>query len=238
MSTWISDLRTLGLAAPLLLSACFDGFGAADAPEVMRVARDSVAIGGPRGYCVDPVGTRDNSRGAFVLMGSCAALNGTARAQHPDRLAVLTATVSTDPGGPRVADSLDDLAAAFATEAGRAMLSRSGDAATVEVIEVQPLRGILFLHLRDSSPFEGPAIAQDYWRAVLDVGDRMVMLSVIPLESPPLGSLAARAILESFLDRVLRENPPRGAPPPQPPAETREASVPVMETVPGESGRV
>lgn len=207
MSTWICDPRLTLLAAAVLLAGCLEGFGAgARAPETTRVANGAVTIGGPDGYCVDPLGSGDSDASSFVLLGSCAALREDPDAAHPDRLAVLTATVSRSAGGPRVADTLDELAEVFSAPAGRAMLSRSGEAERVTLLETRTRDGVLLLHLRDTSPFDGPEMAQEYWRAVLDAGERMVMLSVIPLSSSPLSAEAVRVLLDAFIARVQREN--------------------------------
>jgi hypothetical protein len=220
MSTWIFEPRRALLVAPLLLAACLAGFGLSrQAPEVARVAGDTVAIAGPAGYCVDPVGTRETSNGAFVLLGSCAALNGPG-APHPGRLAVLTASVAAQPGEPAVAELVDELAAVFTTEAGLAMLSRSGEADSVTLLETEPRDGVLYLRLRDTSGFDGPPVAEEYWRAILDAGGRMVMLSVIPLVEPQMSSEAAHGLLQAFVARVRRENAPAA---PVAAEETREA---------------
>ena len=207
MSTWICDPRLTLIAAAFLLAGCLEGFGAgARAPETVRVAGGEVTIGGPDGYCIDPQGSSESEASSFVLLGSCAALREDPDGPHPDRLAVLTATVSKSAGGPRVADTLDDLAEVFASPAGRAMLSRSGDAESVTLLETQESDGVLLLRLQDESPHDGPEVAREYWRAVLDAGERMVMLSVIPLSSRPLSADAGRALLDAFLARVQGEN--------------------------------
>lgn len=207
MFTWTS--RPLAAAfAPLLLAGCLDGFGQGrEAVEVVRVLDGGVAIGGPAGYCVDPVGMRDNADGAFVLLGSCAALSGDGAARHPGHLAVLTASVTPRAGGPAVAEIAEEMAAHFASEAGRAMLSRSGRAETVTLRAVEAQEGALSLHVSDSSDFAGPEVAQDYLRAVFDLGDSIVMLSVVPLAAQPMEPQAVQALLDAFRDRVLRENP-------------------------------
>lgn len=217
MSTWTSRRLPQGLAATglLVLAGCFEGFGgfgfgpaAGDAPELAEVTAAEIAVAGPRGYCIDPVGTRENETSAFVLLGSCAALNGSARAAHPDRLAVLTATVSVGSDGPSVADTLAELAAFFETPQGRAGLSRSGAANSVTLLDSRSRDGVLYLRVADTSPFSGPPVADSYVRAIFDVGPHLVTLSVVPLADPALDGDAARALLDEFVRRVRRENRP------------------------------
>lgn len=226
MSTWICDSRLTLLAASLLLAGCLEGFGSGTpAPETTRVADRAVTIGGPDGYCVDPLGSNELEESSFVILGSCAALREDPDSPHPVRLAVLTATVSKSTGGPRVADTLDELAEVFASPAGRAMMSRSGDAESVSLLETQASDGVLLLRLQDNSPFDGPEVSGEYWRALLDAGGRLVMLSVIPLRSAPLSAEASRALLDAFLARVQRENAAARPPPEAGPVMQARAAV-------------
>lgn len=230
MSIWISDIRAPGSSVPaaarrrsgvwrslgrslaavlgvLALAGCLDAVGQGrEASEVVRVLDGQVAIGGPLGYCVDPVGTRDNDAGAFVLLGSCAGLSRDSSARHPGRLAVLTASVTVRGDGPAVAEITDEMASYFGSTAGRAILSRSGQAETVVLRGAQTRDGALFLRISDSAGFDGPEVGEEYLRVVFDVGDSIVMLSVLPLAEQPMEPRALQSLLDAFRDRVLREN--------------------------------
>lgn len=223
MSTWISEplarphpgpaLRraALGLAA-LTAAGCMPAaggfgllpFGPRPAPAPEMVVADGVAVAGPEGYCVDPVGTRQRGGAAFVLFGACAALTGEGRL--PARRAVLSAAVSPPGDGPAVAGDAAAMVAFFETAAGRALLSRSGEAAAVRLISSEMRDGVLYLRLTDSSPFEGATVAGDYWRALFDVGPHVISLSAIPLQNRPLGPEGTRALLESFVARTRAAN--------------------------------
>ncbi|MBK5928043.1 hypothetical protein CCR87_12015 [Rhodobaculum claviforme] len=182
--------------AVLGLSGCMAG-GEDTAPATKAVANGAVVIAGPAGYCVDPVATRERRSGAFVLLGACAALMGEGR--PPPRRAVLTAAVSPAGEAPPVADSADMLAAYLATPPGRALLSRSETAATVTVLDSRVQDGVLFVHLRDTSPFDGAEVLAEYWRAILDIGPHAVSLSVLPLAERPLAATDARILLTRFI---------------------------------------
>lgn len=229
MSTWTSDgparrgaraaLRrvAVGLAAlaaagcmPATGGPAFLSFAARPAPAPAVVVAGGVAIAGPEGYCVDPVGTRERAGGAFVLFGACAALTGEGRL--PPRRALLSAAVSPPGDGPLVASDPAALVGFFESEAGRALLSRSGEAARVRLIRSEVRDGVLWLRLSDTSPFEGAEVAADYWRAVFDVGPHVVSLAAIPLARRPLAPEGARALLESFVARTRAANPPRPRP--------------------------
>lgn len=209
MSTWISKPPLLALAGALLLAGCLEGapFGSGRAaPEVVQVAGGAVAIRGQRGYCVDPVATRDGADGAFVLLGSCASLSAGGRSEHPGRVAVLTASVVGDAEAGGIAGMEEALAAHFRTEAGRAMLSRTGDAGRVTVQDLRSEQGALILRVRDTSPFSGAAVGEEYVRAIFDLGGQIVTLTVIPLAAQPMEPQALSALLNEFRARVLHES--------------------------------
>ena len=197
------------LALPLVLAGCMlAGFGTArEAPATATVARGAVTVAGPEGYCIDRATLRDGTAGAFVLLGSCAALSGNPRAPHPVRAAVLTAAVSGDDGGPPVAALLPDLPAFMRSPPGRAALARNGDPDTVTVVAARARDGALWLRVRDTGTGAIPAVEAEYVRVVFDLGPRIVTLSVMAPAGRRMGWEASEAVLEAFLRAVRRANP-------------------------------
>ena len=206
MSTWISERRVIALALALAVSGCAALPGGSGAPTSLAVADGAVTVSGPRGYCIDTQTQRDSASGSVVLLGSCAALQQSADAPRPDRDAVLSATVAASPGASPLA-AMDDLTEFFQGEAGRAMLSRSGDADTVELVDAYSREGVLFLHLRDSSAFEGPRVAPQYWRALTEVRGHLVTLSVLSPADSTLSPQGGLSTLEAFVREMKRANP-------------------------------
>ncbi len=227
MSTWISENPNRALAgrlwpasarfstAALLfsLAGCggFDAGGgpglfAQKAPEKARVVQNTVTIAGPRGYCVDTTATRDDARGAFVLLASCASISGSARQPKPDHPAILTATVAAEESGRPIADSTDRLKAFFTSDAGRAALSKNGKAESVTVLSTSANDGVFYLHARDKSGALVSGAGEDYWRAMLDVKGRVVSASLVGVNNQPISDDAALATLQKFTRRIQREN--------------------------------
>jgi len=199
------------LALGVLLAGCL-GFGGGKAVESVLVSRGEVGVAGPRGYCIDTAASRDSSGGAFVLLGSCAALSGNPRAPHPDRPAVLTAAVSGPGDGPGMAEVLEQLPDFMRSDAGRASLSRAGDPDSITVHSVRTRNSALWLHVRDTAGHKALGVEPDYWRAVFDLGARIVTLSVMVPTGQSLSPGGAEATLEQFLRRMREVNPPdRGA---------------------------
>ena len=178
---------------------------AATAPHRIGVSGRAVVISGPEGYCIDKAAARDGAAGAFVLLGSCAALAQSADAGQPVVPAVLTASVSP-PGAQPIGGQLAELNRFFLSPEGRAASSRSGRAQSVTVLQSWGSGAVFYLVANDTSPSGGQKLQQTFWRAVLDVKGRIVTLNVAGLRAQPLSPAAGRATLEAFVRQVQREN--------------------------------
>lgn len=207
MSIW-TNRRAPGalLAALLMLGGC-DPSMLGMAPASMSVADGSVVVAGPPGFCVDQGASHTGAAGAFVLFGSCASISGNLEAGRPPIRAVLTAAVSAGAQGGSVAGSEAELTGFFRSVAGRQALSRSGDAATVKILSIAHVDGVMVIHARDSSPFPGQAVTPDYWRALFDLNGHIVTLSVIGVPQAPFTDASGLATLEQFVGYVRGASP-------------------------------
>ncbi len=226
-------MRGLALIACLGLAACGGGFqGGGSAPSAqpnpggmfsgifgtradsdITVTQNQIVIAAPDGFCVDPTGTEDAGTSAFVLMGNCAALSGRTRSAQPAAAAILTASVG-EHHGTAVADRLVEMNDYLRSETGRAALSRSGTADTVEVLDSFAQDDVFYLRARDTSPARDPDMAPEYWRAFLDARGSLVTLSVIGTRAAPMNPQTGLEILQSFATLVRTRNGEAVAPPP------------------------
>jgi hypothetical protein len=205
MSTWISKSAFL-IVSFCLMAAC-DGPGAGNsAPRNVTVTTDQVVITGPRGFCVDPSSSQqNNSDGAFVALGSCAALNQGPSAE-PAFPAILTATISRPMGSGQVASNIGQFDSFFRSEDGRRLLSRTQDPESVTIIETISSPGIFYLHASDRSQTVIGGVQSEYWRAYLDLGSRIITLSVLEADGQSLGPNQSFELLTRFVQSILRAN--------------------------------
>jgi len=175
--------------------------GAADPPPTrMAVAQGNVMIAGPRGFCIDRDASAERKGGgALTVLSACRAMGGGLFAPRPAHDAVLTAAVAAPGPGPALDTASTGLEAYFASQTGRAALSRSGKADTVTVLESLPSDGALLLHLTDTAPFAWGAVQPDYWRALLAVGGRTVTVSVLARPDAGLPREAGLSLLRDFM---------------------------------------
>lgn len=227
MSTPTSErlLRSGAILALALLPGCGTGLGpdpTGGAPAEAVVTSDLIVVTGPPGFCVDETATRAENDTAFVLLGNCAAISESRRAAQPEVPVVLTAAISEASDGGSISESLADLDPYFRSEEGRALLSRSQDAETVEVLEAFVEADQFMIHARDTSTGAMEGVAQDYWRAYLDLGSRIATLSVFALQGETvtrddslnaLRAFAQTVRLANGVEAALPETPVAGTPP-------------------------
>ncbi|SDW09447.1 hypothetical protein [Roseicitreum antarcticum] len=190
-------ISVAALCAVAILSGCMDGTGAQTVAETRRTIA-GVTITGPHGYCIDKAA----SNATFVLLGACDSLYGSAIA--PRHYAILSAAVAepdTDAPIP-----LADYATFFASDIGRAALSRDGDASTVTLLASDIRRDVLFLQISDTSQLNAGSLAAEYWRALLRVDGRIVTLNVLSPGADPLTAPEGQAKLAAFVVAINDAN--------------------------------
>ena len=129
------------------------------------------------GLCIDEASTRVDAAGAFVLVRDCA----DGAIARPPR-AAMTASVSSGGltgEGDAASDTLADLQAYLATPDGLALVGRSGRSGGVRVLAQQMSGDVLFVLVEDRGPQPIAGLDARFWRAFLEVNDRMTVLSVL-----------------------------------------------------------
>lgn len=204
MSTW--TFKTVVAAAVFALSAC-DGTlpMSRNATEAVRLP-SGVVVEGSRGWCVARDMLRTDEAASVVVFGSCAAITKEAAPDPSDVPGVITVSVDNTASGTAPADVLD---AYFATERGRAALARDGRAESVRILETRQSGDALFLHAIDRSgvPFNA---AEDYWRAIFDLGGRFVTVSLVGLADDPIDRATGLRTLQAQVNRIRAANPETG----------------------------
>jgi hypothetical protein len=191
----------VALAAALAAAAAP---AAADTRRTLVPGDSGIVVAGPPGFCTDPFSIAAGPQGAVALPGPCEA-GGTGPGAVP------VASVAAGTGLPLpLADSGVVLANSFATDAGRAALSRSGRAATVDLLETSAGNGVFRLRLRDSSAFAGPLVEPVHVRALFELRGTLVRLNVLSPRGARPEPAAADALLFAFVAAMRGANRPDG----------------------------
>jgi hypothetical protein len=210
MSTPISRAAVLGLAA-LALAACDPAMlGTAPSRATVNVAGGPVIVAGPPGFCIDRPALNVTEAGAFALLGDCRQLGGGAGGlDRSPAGAALTASISAGGlagEGDDPAPSLAELAEFVQTPDGRALLGRSGRPDRVRILATRAEGDVLYVLVEDRGPQLIAGVEPRFWRAFLEVRDRMAVLSVLGFQGAALDEQASLNLLASFVASMRSAN--------------------------------
>lgn len=176
------------------------GLGGTPLPA-LALRGGAVMAAGPDGYCVAPAAS--NAYNGFALLVSCDAIAG--RMGRPNINALITMQVG-DAASASVVGSEPMFQAFLASDAGRVLLSRSGKAETVKIGAIDSRQGQITAVFDDLSPVPVRGFQQREWRGFVDVGDRLVTLTVRGLARDPLSDQRGRTLLDQAVAALRAVN--------------------------------
>jgi len=184
MCTWTSKL-VLGLALCQPLSAQAE----TALPKAVVLRAQDIKVQGPTGYCPDPATLKQVDGAAAVLLGRC---NDQAAAQP----AVISVTFGRGGSASAMTAGGPEMAAFFASDAGRKSLSRRGRASDVSVTSARSVGDLFLFRVEDRS--EGI-----YWRGMTTLMGRTVSIKV---SGPDLNEAESRKLVEDTAKALRRVN--------------------------------
>lgn len=161
----------------------------------------AVIAAGPDNYCVAP--SVSNPGNGFALLAACDVISG--GKSRPSINALITTQVG-DVASASVAGSEPVFRAFLETDAGRALLSRTATASTITIAELDSRQGQVTVVFDDTSPAAFAGLQQREWRSFVDVGDRLVTLTVRGLAGDPLSDARARALMNQAVGALRVAN--------------------------------
>ena len=192
----------LKLGVLLLLAACS---GVGREPSYAPIEKEQplplhgVTLAGPRGFCVDRASSDANADPAVVVFGNCAAISGNPFSEQPKKPALLTASVARlSAPEAAIGATMSAVDGFFRSEKGRAVLSRTGRAESVDVLESLAEDGAYYVRIEDRSPRAVPGADATYWRSYFDLGANVVSASAIGFERAPLSRDEGLKLLRDF----------------------------------------
>lgn len=197
MSTWISKT----ILIPMLLSGCVLPGGAAgvsqalhgaQAPVSQTLALNGLVLMGPSGFCPLPRTQQALSGANFVAFAPCGGEKG----------AILAATIGAEGSAEGVSLKSQVLGPYFETEDGKAALRGAGNRDAISVHEVADFKEAVVLRLTR----ETKGKAKDSWRALMQIGGRLVTLSVRPREGTTIAGPDGRKLIARFVDAMRAAN--------------------------------
>ncbi|QMU57216.1 MAG: hypothetical protein GKR98_02750 [Boseongicola sp.] len=190
------------IAAGLVLAACTPGSNpTSSAPTAIKIS-GGLVIAGAKGWCIDGQTSRTTGPAAVVVLGSCASLSGNAFLPRAPVPGIVTVSVDSRITGGLLPGTLKTL---LLTDAGRAALARDGQSQSVKILETQTLDDALYVHLTDSSKLPKNT-ATDYWRALFDIGGRLVSVSLSGTAQNAIARDKGLLVLQGQIARLRAAN--------------------------------
>jgi hypothetical protein len=193
-----ASLRRTFLAVCVALMGC-DGATTGQNLHELSVLNGAITVAAPKGYCIDKKASVARGSATVLLIGRC-----------DDQGQVAAAVVTLTIGGPASAGVLaagpQALGEYFASNAGRKVLARDGNADHVQIVQMQSDGRGLLLHLNDQ-------VAGDYWRAIAAIKGRLVTISASGVPEAPLTPGQARALVTATMTLLDKRNGTKAAAP-------------------------
>lgn len=191
MSIWTSKLvMVAGLVLCQPLTAMAQKAGQqAPLPKAVVLNGDGLKVQGPAGFCPDPVTLNQTDGAAAVLMGRCTD-------QSAAKPAIISVTFGRPGSAAAMASGGAEMAAFFASEAGRKSLSRRGRASDVSVTSARSVGDLFLFRVLD----RGEGV---YWRGMIALKGRTVSVKV---SGPELAEDESRKLVEETAKALRRGN--------------------------------
>jgi hypothetical protein len=158
----------------------------------------AITVQGPQGFCVDRTAS-DPAQG-FAVLGGCALL--TTLQLMPQAPGLITVQVG-GPGSAAVTGAEAELLALLQSPAGAGLLSRTGDAAAVTIVDSEAGDGLVLVEIEDRGAPLTPELDSREWRVFLDLSDRLATVTLRGFDRAPLTRAAALTAMSDAV-RVLR----------------------------------
>jgi len=194
----------IGFTCALGLAGCegFEMGGEAPPAKQAALLGGAVNVAGPDGFCVDVADSR-LGRG-FAILAPCVTL-GLEGAGVVSQPAIITVQAGRA-GTAAITGSEPAFAGLLNTEAGAALLSQSGDASTVEILDSRSADNQVTVSFEDSAGAPIAGTQDREWRAFVDINGRLVPISARGLAAAPFGSASGDRMLDAAVAAMVSAN--------------------------------
>jgi len=202
----------------------------------------------PEGYCLDEDSVAVSRNAAFALVADCleypqaalaegggAASNGGAAALPRSFPGILTVSISGAPAYGTEPGSLDAFEELLVSDSGLDLLGRGTNRQAGRVVATRRVGGALYVLIHEPVDETTSILAPNFWRAFLEVRDRLVLVTVSSFVDRPMAEDAMMGFLAQQMVRLREGNGLGGDPEESSIAAAMAASLTVPEP---ESGPV
>jgi hypothetical protein len=177
-----------------------------------------IVVEPPQGYCLDEGSVTVTRKAAFALVSDCMANGGPKLAENagkgsvvkfaPPRAfpGIMTVSVSGEPAYGSEPGALDAFEALLDTPAGLTLLGRGSSPEPGKVAAVRRIGGALYVLIEEPPGGRGAFLAPRFWRAFIDINDRLVLVTVSSFSDRPIADDAMMGFLALQMTRLRQAN--------------------------------
>ncbi len=177
-----------------------------------------IVVEPPPGYCLDEGSVAVTRNAAFALVADCmqdhqAKLESGSGAGRAVEIAlprvfpgILTVSVSGEPAYGWEAGALDAFEALLGADAGLKLLGRGNSPAPGRIIATRRIGGALYVLIEEPSADDASILAPRFWRAFIDINERLVLVTVSSFSDRPIAEDAMMGFLAQQMTRLRRVN--------------------------------
>ena len=187
----------------VLLAACNEAPVERSLPLTNSVTLDDgFVVAGAPGWCIDAATTQSGNGATVVIFGSCAALSQDLEQPKPSVPGIVSVSIEDSSTSVLPYELVETF---LKTDAGQAALARDGSADSLEILDTDVRDDLLVVHAIDRSGVPSAA-AEEYWRALFDLGGRAVTVSLVAASDADGSDRAWRAALDSQVAELKEAN--------------------------------
>lgn len=177
-----------------------------------------IVVEPPRGYCLDHGSVTITRKAAFALVSDCLDNDSPGQAENAGEEnvvdvvltrvfpGILTVSVSGDPAYGTEPGALDAFEALLDTPAGQTLLGRGNSQKPGKIIAVRRIGGALYVLIEESAGGGGSILAPRFWRAFIDINDRLVLVTVSSFSDRPIADDAMMGFLALEMTELRQAN--------------------------------
>jgi hypothetical protein len=177
-----------------------------------------IVVEPPPGYCLDEGSVAVTRNAAFALVADCmqdhqAKLENGSGAGRAGEIAlprafpgILTVAVSGEPAYGWETGALDAFEELLGAEAGLKLLGRGNSPAPGTIIATRRIGGALYVLIDEPAAEQAPILAPRFWRAFIDINERLVLVTVSSFSDRPIAEDAMMGFLARQMTRLRRAN--------------------------------
>lgn len=158
-------------------------------------AGNAVEIVPSEGFCIARESLDFSGAAAFAVIGDCLEETGGRVETLPG---IITVSVSGRPmfeRGKPVETTLEELRAFLGTERGLALLGRDGAPEGVKIRGFREVGNALYVGVADEEDETMPFLAPDFWRAFVELNDRLAMVTLNGFRDRPIDDTKMLGVL-------------------------------------------